>query len=87
MWFGAMAETAAQIIPLKLIGGRVVIQPREIVGLLRPRETYLRVTREVTANRRRPAAWRAYYKKIRELFHLVKFTKFESPERIKDKSP
>ena len=84
MWFGTMAETTAQVILLKLVGGRVVIQPREVVGFLWSRETYLRVAREVTANRRRPATWRAYDEKIREwgcLFHTAKFTKSESPQR------
>ena len=79
-----MAETAAQIIPLKLVGGRVVIQPREVVGFLWSRETYLRVAREVTANRRRPAAWRADDEKIREwgyLLHTAKSTKSESSQR------
>jgi hypothetical protein len=71
MWFGTMAEKAAQVIPLKLVGGRVVIQPRKVVGFLWSRETYLRVAREVTANRRRTAAWRAYDKKIRELEYLL----------------
>ena len=81
---GKMTEITVQVIPLKLFGGRVVIQAREVVRFLRSRETYLRVAREVTAKRRRPAARRAYDKKIREwvyLLHAAKLTKSESSER------
>ena len=62
----AVAETAFEVVPPEFVRGRVLAQPGEVVGLLRPREADLRVAREIAAERRRAAAGRAHHEEIRE---------------------
>jgi hypothetical protein len=60
----AVGEVTIQIVPLQLGFGRIVIQPREVMGLLRLREAYPWIPLEVAAERGRAAARRPHHEEI-----------------------
>ena len=62
----AMAEAALEIIVGENVRGRVRLELREVVRLLRAREADLRIPREIAAERRRAAARCAHDEEVRE---------------------
>ena len=59
-----MRETAIQVILLEFIGPGDIVGFCEVMGLFRSRETYLRVTRKVTAECRCATAWGTYQEEV-----------------------